>query len=351
MFAAHRHSRRSPHRARAGWLATLLAGVALLLVASPRRPVQACSYVCPAVKAPRERAYPANGVAFRIPSMATDGMRIEAADGTPVPASARKVGDDFVFAPDQPLVPASVYRFHYDGRCYAGNPPTVIDPNAPPAPAMVEFETVAAGTPPTTTGVLQVVRQIRVSDPALPRTAMVTMTVVPSAELAPYVGVTEWNVTLDGRRIYQVDKAPTAAAADRWPIPSPSFWIITSCEAVPGAQWGTDTCGGTYTAQPGRYRLRIAPNVLGVAADPPALEMDVDVSCDGATLAPPFDGGVSDVPGGSDTWGGSETSDASGASKGRGGCDLGRSATGTGSAPSLAIVSLLAGLAAWRRRR
>jgi hypothetical protein len=230
-------------------------------------------------------------VAFRIPTIDASGLRIEAADGRVIPTSARQLGNDFLFGPDQPLDAGQVYRFHYDDRrCYFDRPTPA--PETEPSPSMIEFETLPAAPPPTgAVGLLAMTRELRPgSDPP---SGVVTMTVRPSAALTPYLGLIEWTVSLSGQRIDLLAHSGAQAPNPRWPIANPSFKVGISCAASPPGQGWSPGCDGTsYTAPRGHHRLRIVAHILGQAAELPALEQDVDVSCDGNSPPGPLDAGI-----------------------------------------------------------
>jgi hypothetical protein len=289
---------------------------------------------------------------FKVVDAEPGVLSLRTAEGEPIAASIRTIGNDRVFAPEQPLAAGTSVVIEYANECALDVPQSyevLVDPHGPIELAPAQLELLETGT----------------SYPG-----------VPSNE-ASFVRVRHLPGDLNG---VATPLMTHTFLVDGLPAPlnevSGQQVVEVSARCHPAyTETQTDSCGSVYSVAPGVHLVEARTTIVGEVTQPDPVRLKVEVTCpddsaETATddpapdeLAPDGSGADQDEldrrtatfdPGGDFATDALEAQPdvASAASSGGGGCSFDpRPARETGSTLAAGLGAVLVMSAAARRRR
>ena len=250
----------------------VFAGACAALGLGSQSVAQACTPVPPrCVEVPPDGAtFPAHAVAFRLFKSQDPLYRrfeselaLRTEDGAfAVPASVKTLATgERVFSPDQALEPNRRYVLHYEsGAC----------PSGPSRPNDFTFLTTEPISFPPNAGTLDVVAQGIMDVGGGTRFAFVALKLLETPESQAFLALRTYQVEIDGRALAYEGRFTVGTARE--------IFIPSVCpDSVPLE----NPCGGGPVGVPaGRHVVKVTPQILGAPAGLPALEKEIQISCD-----------------------------------------------------------------------
>ena len=307
--------------------------------------------------------FPANHVRFLVDPEHRGRMVIEDSQGSPVPASIKKIGDDLFFGPDQTLPVGGTYTFRFDPHCVNDPPP----PPGTPSEGSVRFTTAAPSDLPRTLGRLVIDDRATTHYRAsMPGNRTLAVVLEPSEEMKAFLPLARWRPTIEGRSwvLSPAGGGPYGPFVPDQLGRTTTFASVVLMSCSPRSDWSLSYCGYFAGAPPGAHRMVLVADLLGVESDPPPLEVALTADCSGV---PPVDAGPPDGPppdghpGPPDATGERDAPPSPAPSppattptasrSGGSGCALAPRGRSTGLAPLAALAGIAALLHVQRRRR
>jgi hypothetical protein len=326
----------------------MFAASAALAVFGRADVASACSLApcSPPIRIPTEGYLPGNLVYFEVTADAPGSITLRTAEGEPIPASIRTIGNDRVFASDAPIAPETYVILEYDFSCYGGN-------EAPLERGTFEFWTVEPNSIVLRPARLYV-REYGVAYPG-----------VENSETGfVRVGMDSPDVNYSAKHLMTHTATIDGLPVSNWPITGVFDQLGVQSLCLPqSADVQADSCGSIGFVPVGRHSVSVQTRVLGYDGVIAPVTIDVETSCPGDDDPATDDGPVTDddpvtddgpgaadpAPTGSETDTGAAASGNVSSDIPHEACALGSGHVSSSASASLALLAL--GLVARRRRR
>jgi hypothetical protein len=222
----------------------------------------ACSLdPCPSsVGLPPTRYLPGNLVYFQIVGDDPPAIALRTAEGEPIAASIRTIGNDRVFAPEEPIAESTQLVLEYSIPCIGLEPSNTL-------PQTFEFMTTAPGEIELIPARLEI-EETGVRHPGRDsETSFVRVRHWPGDGNGNASSLMKHTYTVDGLPVWsrQID------GVDLIEVP------VACRSQVVGAL--RDSCGRLDTAPPGVHTVEVSTHVIGATTQPEPVSLQVDVSC------------------------------------------------------------------------
>ncbi len=243
-----------------------LLGCAVLKLAAP---AEACSPpFCPApVRVPAGGRLPGNLFYFKVLVEAPGALSLHTAEGEPIAASIRTIGNDRVFAPEQPIAAGTSVVLEYATECALEGVPQSAELLADP-PSSIELG-------PAELAVLE----RGTASPGL-------------ADEASFVRVRHFSGDANGTatplmdHTYTVDGLPASLGE----VNGQQVVQVSARCRPSDTRSQQDTCGVVYSVAPGLHTVEARTTIVGAVTQPEPVRLAVEVRCPGdSTQAAPED--------------------------------------------------------------
>jgi hypothetical protein len=218
----------------------------------------ACSQpLCPSsVRLAPTPYLPGNLVYFQIVGEDPPAIALRTAEGEPIAASIRTIGNDRVFAPEQPIAEGTQLVLEYSIECIGEAPPQAYE-FMTTAPA--EIELMPARLEVEEKGVKQPGRDGETSFVRVRHWPGDANGAASSLMNHAYTvdGVPVWHRQLDGVDLIEVPVACRPQVSDTL----------------------SDTCGRLYATPPGTHTVEVSTHVVGATTQPEPVRLVVEVQC------------------------------------------------------------------------
>lgn len=261
-------------------LAIGVAAVVGLCVSSPAR---ACE---PALCEPTVRLFGPEGIEvatnlvyFKLLVDDPGPLLLRTRAGEPIAASVQQLGDDRVFAPDEPLAEGTDAELVYTPRCRSVGP----EP-AQPQPVVYAFHAGIAGQYEPRPGSLELTAQgLRYPRQASEASFVEARYYTPEVTGGAF-HLMEHHATIDGLTI----------ALGSLEGGYPGLRIQSQC-APPNDVVKRDTCGAITSVPPGDHVLEVWTHVIGQTGASERVRLEIDTRCNARCPEPPASGATANA--------------------------------------------------------